>query len=122
MSEMTPAPDTSWIQTERADRPSGYVVKPTGEAHRCPLPAEWITGAIWRCPDGHLWQVGPACPCRNQVPHPGQHTLGRAWWPVTSWRIRRRHRGRRPDLGMANSNRVQYAPRPSPPPGRGAGS
>lgn len=105
-----------------------YVHRQT-EQHVCPLPAEWIRGAVWRCPDGHLWTVDTACgTCkwlgRGEGGARHVHTVGYAWWPATRWqRIRARWTTGQPILraavGMANGNRIQDSPKPAPPLGPG---
>lgn len=104
-----PPPDTSWLEmTSSRARPSGYVHRPSREKrHECPLPAEWEDGAVWRCPEGHLWVIGEACECRGRFErHSGRgvHTVGLAYWPASWWQ-RRRHGGKRARLDMANGNR-----------------
>ena len=85
---------------------SGYVVKPDpNEKHKCALPAEWVLGAIWRCPEGHLWRCS-----------------GAAWWPAIWW-TRLARGGRRAHIGMANTNRVKprLRSKPAAPPNGGSG-
>jgi hypothetical protein len=96
--------------------PTGrYLTNPSKPKHVCTLPAEWPTGAVWRCVSGHLWVVGPACLCRDRLPHDGQHTLGRAWWPAGWWTRQlwnlAGHMTKRARLEQASQNRVQYAPK-----------
>lgn len=134
-----PPSDNGWLRSEdiratrRTERPpdprGGYVYRPSdhAEPHRCPLPAEWEDGAVWRCPEGHLWVVDDACgACRTVRTaaargHGGQCTVGLAWWPATWWQ-RRRHGGitigaaTRARLDMANGNRVQSFARMKEPP------
>lgn len=133
MSAPEPPPsDNDWLRSEdiRTARPpdprygrcgpAGYVHRPSDARppHRCDLPAEWEEGAVWRCPEDHLWIVGSACQCRGHFERHGgrgMHTVGLAWWPATWWQ-RRRYGGRRAELDMANANRVQGRPRLKPPP------
>ncbi len=116
-----PPTDNAWLQSEDIhaqrrppDPRGGYVHRPSQEKrHECPLPAEWEAGAVWRCPEGHLWVVDEACACRGRFERHGgrgAHTVGLAWWPASWWQ-RRRYGGitigaatrARPD--MANQNR-----------------
>lgn len=95
----------------------GYVHKP-GERHVCPLPAEWVKGAVWRCHEGHLWTVDTACgTCRWLGKGEGGarhvHTIGHAWWPAGWWQ-RLLHRGRKATLGMANEHRMPGLPKGAP--------
>jgi hypothetical protein len=100
-----------WLMTEGA-----YLANPSQPSpHTCKLPADWPPGAVWRCTAGHLWVVGPACACRDRLPHRGQHTLGRAWWPAGWWTRQRwnfmGHMTKRARLGQASENRAQYGPK-----------
>jgi hypothetical protein len=114
--------------TERPPDPrGGYVYRPSdhAERHACPLPAEWEPGAVWRCPEGHLWVVDEVCACRGHIErHHGRgvHSVGLAWRPATWWERRRRGgitigEACRARLDMANQNRVQsFAGMKLPPP------
>lgn len=86
---------------------AGYVHIPEGAGpspkHHCPLPAEWPLGAIWRCPEGHLWQCREACPCGGR-PYRHTHDLGNVWLPATWWQ-RRKYVGVKAAREMANENR-----------------
>lgn len=106
---------------------SGYVHRPQlvaqmvagltaiAQRHRCPLPAEWELGAVWRCPDGHLWVVAEACTCRRDRPqaaagpaHLGSHRVtGPGWFPATWWQ-RCRYGGHRATVDMANEHRAPH--------------
>lgn len=109
------------------DPPARYLYRPSRDEkrHVCPLPAEWELGAVWRCPEGHLWVVDHECECRGRIERHGgrgAHMVGLAWWPATFWQ-RRRWGGitigaaRRTRLDLANGNRSQsFAGMALPPP------
>jgi hypothetical protein len=92
--------DPNLIEGARPPDPrGGYVHRPSQQKrHECPLPAEWEDGAVWRCPEGHLWVVVVRVP-------PGLRRQARYWQPAT-WLQRRRYGGRHARLGMANGNRI----------------
>lgn len=111
-----PADDPYWQATRgRPPNPGRGAIPPGGRfieraegkaAHQCPLPQEWREGALWQCPDGHLWVVRHACECQGGEHHRGNiHTMGLAWWPA-SWLQRRRFGPgmKRADLAMAGRN------------------
>lgn len=113
MTDLLPPPtDVDWLlMTPPGRTGSGYVIGPkNGDPHRCPLPAEWLPGAVWRCPDGHLWMVG----AELGVFRDSDVT---AWVPASLWR-RLKHGGRKARRGMANGNRCQRTVRPTAPDGR----
>lgn len=110
-----PAPtDDPWLGIE-----GGYVHRPIRQQHVCELPAEWIEGAVWQCPDGHLWVVG-----YPPAPRFGYSAQLLEWRPIGLARlvvlavlgkIARRPKVPTPD--MANGNRTRQI---KPPP-RSAG-
>lgn len=95
-------------QRRPPDPRGGYVHRPSRDEqrHTCPLPAEWEPGAVWRCPEGHLWVVYDY---RLPPDYAGHRPRSVSWEPATWWQ-RRRWGGKRARGDMANGNR-----RPGPP-------
>lgn len=125
--------DSLWITITtrngslRPDGNGGYWVEPhRPDDHQCPLPQQWRLGALWQCPDGHLWMVDEACELchRGQRNHGGIETVGLAWWPAGWWQRRRFGPGtKRARLEMAaKSERERLVPKLQPPGGRGPAS
>lgn len=118
MSEPPPNPGRVGESGYRA-RPPGFIATNTRREHRCPLPAQYGMGALWRCQEGHLWVIDEACECRGRFErHGGRgiHTVGLAYWPASWWQRRRYGPGmKRARLWMANENRVEGAPRGTSP-------
>lgn len=110
-------------ESSRIPAEGRFIEHPVGGKHQCPLPPQWSMGALWQCPEGHLWVVDVACECRDMRGHDqghhGMHSMGLAWWPATWWQRRKYGPGmRRADLSMAQrSERKQYGVTPSPPKG-----
>jgi hypothetical protein len=100
--------------TEQSIPGGRYIHKPRRDQHVCDLPAEWIAGALWRCTEGHLWTVQP-----QPTPARGYSARALEWRPADLWTlITVRARGQDVKfarIDMANKNRVQALPKPSPP-------
>jgi hypothetical protein len=86
-----------------------YMRMPQHGRHTCPLPAEWIEGAVWKCPAGHLWLMTRQPKLRNFV------VVMLGVWEPAPWWLRLRHAGRRTHVAMGNENRVQPTPKRTPP-------
>lgn len=114
-------------ESSRIPAEGRFIEHPVGGKHQCPLPQQWSMGALWQCPEGHLWVVDVACDCRDMrghdQAHAGMHSIGLAWWPATWWQRRKYGPGmKRADLSMAprsaRDQRLQawqYDVKPSPP-------
>lgn len=105
---MADRPPNPGIMENGGRAAGGYVRMPEYGRHTCPLPAEWIEGAVWQCPDGHLWLMTMQPKLRFFV----VVTLG--VWEPAPWRLRLRHRGRRAHVAMGNEHRIQPVPKPRP--------
>jgi hypothetical protein len=110
-----PPPDNSWLETEsHRARPSGYVHRPSDARpqHRCDLPAEWEQGAVWRCPQGHLWVVLH----RREPAYANGYAPTSAEWVPAWWWTRLRYGGKRARTSMGNDNRRRTVKHMRPPP------
>lgn len=106
--EMTEPPNPG-----RNALPAGYVHKPSWgepEKHKCPLPAEWELGAVWRCPEGHLWTVNYGLDF-----DPFAYRKGKPQWMPANWFLRFKFRGKRAKLEMSNLNQRKTAYNTKPP-------
>jgi hypothetical protein len=95
-------------------RPAGYVWRPSDarQPHRCDLPAEWEQGAVWRCPEGHLWVVLR----RREPAYANGYAPASAEWVPAWWWTRLRYGGKRARTSMGNENRVRSVRHMRPPP------
>ena len=95
----------------RPDGNGGHWIEPRHpDEHQCPLPQQWTLGALWQCPDGHLWIVRASDGFAPRILQ---------WWPAKRWQRPRFGPGmKRARLSMATrGQRVQNTPKPAPPKG-----